>query len=242
MKTRSLTLSLALVTACAGFPSLLIAGDDSGILKVVQGGDDPNVGIKYDKNKGLFVTDISAKIIGLKMAEVEEKPLPSGIRLVAQVYDTAPAGKALASAWASEADAGIVKTGTPVKAPGGRTGTVSDVSTLTVSVNQKAEILLEVEDPEDKLVVGQFLEVTAERPAGGDVVVVPKSAVLKTSEGTFAYADNSGWKFRTAITTGAEHDGLVEVTDGLFSGDSVVAHPVMTLWMTELQLTKSGKA
>ena len=73
-------------------------------------------------------------------------------------------------------------------------------------------------------------------------MVVPKNAVLKTSEGTFAYVDNSGWKMRTPITTGAEQNGLVEITDGLLSGDAVVTNPVMTLWMTELHNVNGGDA
>lgn len=241
MKTPTLSKSL-LVAAFAVSTPLLIAGDDKGIPAVVQAGDDPNIGIKYKASHGLFVTDVSAKIIGLKMADVEEKPLAKTLKMVAQVYDNAAAGTALASAWVPAAEAEALKPETAVSAPEKRAGRVTEVSTLTAKINQKAEVLMEIADPGDVLKIGQFLEVTASLAAGGDAVVVPKSAVLKTSEGTFAYVDNSGWKARTPIKTGAEINGLVEVTDGLLSGDAVVANPVMTLWMTELQLTKSGKA
>lgn len=219
-----------------------LRGDDKGIPAVVQAGDDPNIGIKYKSNSGLFVTDISAKIIGLKMEDVQEKALSKELRLTAQVYDDAPAGKALASAWIPAAEASSIQAETAVAGPDKHSGRVTGVSMLTAAINQKAEILLELDDAEDALKIGQFLTVTATLPAAGDVVVVPKSAVLRNSEGTFAYVDNSGWKARTPIKTGAEQGGLVEVTDGLLSGDSVVTNPVMTLWMTELQMTKSGKA
>lgn len=120
---------------------------------------------------------------------------------------------------------------------------MTGVSTLTTKINQKAEVLLELDDSGDSLKIGQFLVLTAALPAGADAVVVPKNAVLKTSEGALAPTWTiSGWKMRTPITTGAEQNGLVEITDGLLSGDAVVTNPVMTLWMTELQLTKSGKA
>ena len=237
MNTPPLSKSLLLFSGLVLIASPLRAGGDKGIPDVRQSGDNPNIGIKYKSNQGLFVTDISARIIGLKMEDVEEKPLSRELRLVAQIYDTAPAGKALASAWIPAAEADSITPATAVVAPENRGGIVTEVSTLTVAINQKAEVLLELDDPGETLKVGQFLTITVTLPAGGDVVVVPKSAVLHTSEGTFAYVDNSGWKARTAIKTGAEQNGLVEITDGLLSGDAVVTNPVMTLWMTELQLT-----
>jgi hypothetical protein len=242
MTTSSLSKLLIMLAGLVHLCPAAHAGDDHGIPAVSQVGDDPNIGIKYKSNLGLFVTDISAKIIGLKMADVEEKPVPKELRLVAQIYDTSPAGKALASAWIPAAEAADIKAEAIVDGPESHGGIVKEVSTLTATINQKAEVLMELNDAGDTLKIGQFLNVTATLPAKGDVVVVPKSAVLQTSEGTFAYVDNSGWKARTAIKTGAEHEGLVEVTDGLLSGDAVVTNPVMTLWMTELQMTKSGKA
>lgn len=242
MNHSTLTKPFVLLAALMTSVGSLHAGDDKGIPAVVQGGDDPNIGIKYKSNQGLFVTDISAKIIGLNMADVEEKPVSKEIRLTAQIYDTAATGTALASAWIPAAAATGLKIDAAVTGPEKRSGRVAGVSMLTVPMNQKAEVLLEIDDPGDVLKIGQFIEFQAALPADGDSVVVPKQAVLKTSEGTFAYVDNSGWKMRTPITTGTEHDGMVVVTDGLLSGDSVVTAPVMTLWMTELQLTKSGKA
>ena len=236
------SISPVLLSGLLAVTAGLHAGDDRGIPAVVQGGDDPSIGIKYKANQGLFVTDISAKIIGLKMADVEEKPVSKELRLTAQIYDTAATGTALASAWIPAAAAESIKPDMVVSNSDKRTGRVTGVSTLTAKINQKAEVLLELDDPGDALKIGQFVELMATQPAGADAVVVPKNAVLKTSEGTFAYVDNSGWKMRTPITTGAEQNGLVEITDGLLSGDSVVTSPVMTLWMTELQLTKSGKA
>jgi len=241
MNTSTLTKSLLVTALVTGSP-LLHAGDNKGIPAVVQAGDDPNIGIKYKSNQGLFVTDISAKIIGLKMADVEEKSLSKELRLMAQIYDTAAAGTALASAWIPAAAAENILPDMVVGGPEKRSGRVTGVSTLTAKINHKAEVLLELDDPGDALKTGQFLELTTALPAGTDAVVVPTNAVLKTSEGTFAYVDNSGWKMRTPITTGTEQNGLVEITDGLLSGDAVVTNPVMTLWMTELQLTKSGKA
>jgi multidrug efflux pump subunit AcrA (membrane-fusion protein) len=45
---------------------------------------------------------------------------------------------------------------------------------------------------------------------------------------------------RTAVKTGAEADGLVEITDGLLEGDSVVTKPVESLYLVELRAVKGG--
>ena len=71
---------------------------------------------------------------------------------------------------------------------------------------------------------------------------MPKDAVINSAEGAFAYVDNGGWMTRAEVETGAEQDGMVEIVDGLYSGDVIATSPVMTLWMTELALLKSGRA
>lgn len=215
---------------------------DSGIPQVTQAGDDPDIGIKYKKDKGLFVTPISAKIIGLQMTEVLEQPFEKTVTFQAQVYDDAAKDKALASGWVPAEQAEFFKRGQTLVIAGGGSATVTEVSTFTTAANKRAEVLIEIADDADALRIGEFVTASLTVKSENDVVVVPASAVFRTSEGMFAYAENGGWKFRTPVTTGAEKDGLVEVTDGLFSGDSVVSAPVMTLWLTELQLTKSGKA
>ena len=243
MKTSRNFLGMFVSLSCLTATAVALRADSNGgIPKVIQSKDDPNVGIKYKKNQGLFVTDISARLIGLKMAEVEEKTLPRRLELTAQIYDIAPVGKALATAWLPIPQAEVLPVGTAVAVGKDGRGMVSGVSLLTAAVNQQAEVLLEVEDPDENFIAGQFVEVAAILQGSNEAVVVPKTAVLRTSEGIFAYADNDGWKVRTPIRTGAENNGYVEVTEGLLAGDSVVVHPVMTLWMTELQLTKSGKA
>ena len=47
---------------------------------------------------------------------------------------------------------------------------------------------------------------------------------------------------RAEVEVGGEEDGMVEIVDGLYAGDVIAIAPVMTLWMTELALLKSGRA
>jgi len=44
------------------------------------------------------------------------------------------------------------------------------------------------------------------------------------------------------VKLGLTDGEFTEVTDGLFAGDKVVVHPVMTLWMTELHNFNGGDA
>jgi hypothetical protein len=202
-------------------------------------GDNPNIGIKYDKSQGLYVTPFSAKFLGLKMADVEEKEISYDLTLHVQIFDVSPEEKALGSAWLPQEDAEKLAAGNPVELEHGYRGKIVSIAG---KLNQLTEAILEIEDKEATLKSGKFLTGTVEIKSDGEVVVVPKEAVVKSAEGTFAYVDNAGWTIRTEVEIGAEQNEFVEIVDGLYTGDVVVTAPVMTLWMTELQLLKSGKA
>jgi len=223
---------LSLATAVAGDDE---QGQPTGSIR----GDNPNVGIKYDKKQGLFVTPFSAKLLGFKTVDVAEKEISSNMTLQAQVFDVTPAGKVLASAWIPQEDVGKFEAGAPVEMGGGYKGKIVRVAS---KLNLQSEVLIEIDDGDNGLKVGKFLTATVVVNSDGEVVVVPKSAVVNSAEGAFAYVDNGGWTVRTEIEVGAEEGDVVEIVDGLYAGDVVVTSPVMTLWMTELQLLKSGRA
>ncbi|MCG8599915.1 MAG: hypothetical protein MI807_07235, partial [Verrucomicrobiales bacterium] len=121
-------------------------------------------------------------------------------------------------------------------------GLVGEITGVSTELNEQAEVLLSISDPKKELKSGKFVTASVALPSGGLVTVVPKEAVVHSAEGSFAYVDNGGWTVRTEVETGAEAEGMVEIIDGLYFGDRIVTKPVMALWMTELQLLKSGKA
>jgi hypothetical protein len=202
-------------------------------------GDNPNIGIKYDKKQGLFVTPFSAKLLGFKTSDVEEKVFTSKLSLQAQIFDVTPEEKAIASAWLPQEDSEKLTISAAVTLERGYKGKILRIAS---KLNGQAEVLIEIEDKGKALKSGKFLTATVEIASDGEVVVVPKSAVINSSEGAFAYVDNGGWTTRTSVEVGAEQDGQIEIIDGLYAGDIIVTSPVMTLWMTELQLLKSGRA
>ena len=58
----------------------------------------------------------------------------------------------------------------------------------------------------------------------------------------FVYTVNGDHLTRTAVKVGADSGDLVEIMDGLYSGDKVAVKPVQTLWLTELRFVKGGAA
>lgn len=201
--------------------------------------DNPDIGIKFDKKQGLYVTPFSAKLLGFVTAPVEERTITEKLTLQAQVFDTSTKGKALASAWVPEEDVSRLSDGMSVSMEGGFT---AEIASVTNKINGQGEIVLEIADKNSALATGKFLSGTVEIKSDGEVVVVPKDAVVNSAEGEFAYVDNGGWMTRAEVETGAEEGALVEIVDGLYAGDVIATSPVMTLWMTELALLKSGRA
>jgi len=45
---------------------------------------------------------------------------------------------------------------------------------------------------------------------------------------------------RTRVKTGASSEGLVEVQDGLYTGDSVAVKGAQNIWLVELSAIKGG--
>ena len=64
--------------------------------------------------------------------------------------------------------------------------------------------------------------------------------MLVAADGTYVYAVNGTHLTRTRIKTGAASEGLVEIQDGLYAGDSVVVKGVQNIWLVELSALKGG--
>jgi multidrug efflux pump subunit AcrA (membrane-fusion protein) len=87
--------------------------------------------------------------------------------------------------------------------------------------------------------VGEFVTIRLTSTAANKVAV-PKTAILDSATGTFVYVVNGEFFLRTAVKVGIASGDFIEITDGLYAGDKVVASPVDQLWLAELRLTKGG--
>jgi multidrug efflux pump subunit AcrA (membrane-fusion protein) len=217
----------------------------------------PPPGISFQAKHGLLVPPATAKFIGLEVADLDESKVAATLIFSAQVYRTAnetplasihrlAAKNAQASGFVSGGQAASLREGQPVKVTVAGadvfTGYVSSVNHALAKASGQVEVLLAIEDGQARLARGAFVSVTA--PLGGDqnVVSLPRSALLRTTEGDFVYT-RSGERFvRTPVKLGMLNPELAEVAEGLFEGDQVVVKPVMTLWLAELQSIRGGKA
>ena len=196
------------------------------------------VGITFKSGKGLRIADETKKIIGLEIVEASDQKLSAKFSITVQIYRTNDTGSE-ATGFATDSEARQLNAGQTIRLKSTDRGSIEGkiIRVVPSAESGRAEVLLEIPEPLD---IGTTLEATFTAQEAQNVTAIPRSAVLKTTEGTFAYVVNGDYFFRTAIKTGAENADFVEIKDGLYSGDQIVKQPVMTLWIAELQAIKGG--
>ncbi len=211
-------------------------------------------GTTFKEGKGLEVPTATQKKLGLEIVEVAEQKLSSSIRLQVQVYyeagekpakltkpDYAYASGQIAPEKVSELQIGqdvIFQSKTP--SPHQVQGRLLRFDPSIQSATGQVEVLFEIPDPKHLYPIGTILEAVLVIKKDKNAVAIPRSALLKTAEGTFVYVQNGKHFFRTAIKVGIEEKEFVEITDGLYAGDQVVQQAVLPLWLAELQAVKGG--
>ncbi len=198
----------------------------------------------FSPKNGLFLPEQTKRSIGLKLVEVIEQPVESIHPLTLRVYETSATG-IMASGMIGSTQADKFIAGQQVEARladnASITGTIREIRADLQPVTDSHELLVAF-PPGSKAAVGDFIPATLRRATAAGVVTIPKQALLVNSEGTFAYTVSGEQFVRTAIRTGGGNDQIIEVTDGLYSGDQVVLQPVMSLWLAELAAVKGGQS
>lgn len=215
-------------------------------------------GVTFNAKKGLFVPPDTAKFIGLKVADVEERKIAAEFQFSAQVYRAA--GEVLfASVQSTERPAtlasGDVSPADAVKLSEGQTvsvrsedagvpfpGRIVTLKRSLANTNGQVEVLLAIADAPRPLATGASLSVSVSLGGEKGVVSVPRSALFRTTEGDFIYAVSGDHFMRAPVKLGVVNSEFAEITDGLYAGDQIVVQPAMTLWMAELQSLRGGKA
>lgn len=216
-----------------------------------HGAESPS-GASFKAGKGVTVTDETRKILGVQVADVTEQKLPSQIRFNMQVFGEKHHHAVLSddhagcdihgSGFVPLDKAAALRAGQPVQI---QTSTKESLAGVVLAVERaltlgESEVIVGVTNATDKMKPGEFLSAIVTLPREESVTVIPRSALLRTSEGTFVYAVNGDAFLRTAVKVGSEANGLLEITDGLLAGDSVVTKPVETFYLIELRATKGG--
>lgn len=216
-------------------------------------GQPPENGAQFRKGEGLALTDEMKQAIGLQVAEVTDAKVAPAFTVPLQVtpksdfqrvsltQESQPTTNEI-TGWLTSDQAALIKQGMKVELRTNaavNSGIVSRVEKAAYATLGEYEVAVTTDKP---LPEGIQVIATFRAPAGDDVASIPRSALLKTAEGTFAYTVNGKFYLRTAVKVGAMNEQAVEITDGLYSGDEIVASPVMSLWMAELQVLRGGKA
>ena len=238
MKRNLLFVSSVLLAALA-FAGCQRKSDESA-----AGEESVEIGPKYSAKDGLLVPSETRLSLGLKIVEVTEQKVPATLDVQLRVYQ---AGKEsiLASATVTPEEAKALKRGQTVRARSNGvdlTGSVTSVNDQLQKATGMAEVLVEFNDTSNSPAVGAFLSASAALESAATVVAIPRAALLESSDGHSVYTVSGEHLVRAPVKVGAVSGDLVEITDGLYSGDQVVSQPVMSLWMTELAATKGGQA
>ena len=94
-----------------------------------------------------------------------------------------------------------------------------------VDVNGRAVQLRATVPNADRILrPGLFARVTLELDQRPDAVLVPEAAIVLQESGPMLYKVEEGRAVATRITTGVRRDGMVEVTQGVAAGDTVVVN------------------
>ncbi len=209
-------------------------------------------GASFKPGKGVILTEETSKILGLEVADVAEEKLPQVVRFNIQIYGEAhrfmhsdvdhTGCDVHGSGFLPPERAVLVESKQPVKL---LTAANETIDGFVVAVKKniehgETEIVVGVTGAGTRLKDGEFVTATITLARSEAVTVIPRSALLRTSEGTFVYVVNGEAYYRTAVKTGGEANDKIEIIDGLFAGDQVVTMPVETLWIIELRATKGG--
>lgn len=212
----------------------------------------PEPGASFKPEQGLLLTAETRQSLGVEVAKVSARTLHLEVKFNAQVFgeNHRPAADETHHADCTAKAAGLVAQTKGARILPGQgahvvTKTGEPFGGVILGLNQTLgfgdmEVLVGITNSGARLKPGDFLSVTIPIPLGQPVTSIPKSAVLRSAEGTFAYTLIGDAYHRTAIKTGAETGEFVEVKEGLVEGDVVVTKPVEKLWLIELRATKGG--
>lgn len=194
----------------------------------------PENGAQFKEGKGVSLTPFMMTSIGLQTAEVLEEGIAPTFSIAVQAMESGTE----ASGWLTEAQAAPIQPGMEVEL-GSAKGSVLRIEKAPYLTLGDFEVTVQTNAPVE---AGTTLTATFRLPAGDAVTAIPKSALLTTAEGTFVYTKNDAFYLRTPVVVGAASEQLIEIIDGLYTGDEIVTTPVMSLWLAELQILRGGKA
>lgn len=209
-------------------------------------------GASFKVGKGVFLTDETRTILGLETADVTEEKLPQVIQFNVQIFsethrfvnlDEYHSGCDIHGlGFLSPDKAALIQPKQPVQliTAGNEMLDGFVVAVQNTMAHGENDVIVGITTPNANLKEGEFIKAVITLPREEPVIVIPRSALLPTAQGTFVYAVNGPAYYRTAVEAGNGTDDKVEIINGLYTGDQVVTKPAETLWLIELRATKGG--
>ena len=192
----------------------------------------------YQKGKGVRFDDGTKQLFGVEVIDVTEKTFARTLTNTAHVFET--------GGGMIRATMPVAETATNMFAVGRRAQVTFADHSVTGSITgiqrslTATEAIVEFPSGTNELAIGTFVTVVIQSEPKS-VTVVPRDAVLSAADGDYVYVVNGKHLTRTKVKTGGAFDGFVEIVDGLYTGDSVAATAVNSLWFVELSALKGGK-
>ncbi len=108
-------------------------------------------------------------------------------------------------------------------------GKVSRIDALLDTSTKTERVLIDIENPENKLRAGMFASVILHSLHRDNAITVPMEAVETQGDKHFAYLNVEGTVKKIPVVLGIKQDDSVEVTDGIKMGDHVILHGLTVL-------------
>jgi membrane fusion protein (multidrug efflux system) len=100
-------------------------------------------------------------------------------------------------------------------------GTVESIDTRLDPVARSVQVRAVLSNPDGALKPGMFLTVDLQRDRG-EVLVAPEEAIVPERDEQFVFQVVDGKAVKRRVTLGRRVPGLVEITDGISSGDLLI--------------------
>ncbi len=117
------------------------------------------------------------------------------------------------------------------------TATVTQIDSMVEDTTRVIPVRSRINNPEGILKPGMFaqLEILTEQTAN-PILAIPKSAIIEANSKQLIYIQNSPTTYQAVeVTLGESFNNLVEVKQGLFSGDAVVVEGANMLYAQSLR-------
>ncbi len=164
-------------------------------------------------------------VIGLKEISVGRYVEPGDELVALERIDPLDLDFRLSERWLTKLRPGDVVAVTVDAVPGRRFEGRITALAPQVDVNGRAvQLRAAIPNSERILRPGLFARVTLELDARPEAVLVPEAAIVLQQAGAMLYRVEDGKAVATPVTTGVRRDGMVEITEGLAGGATVVVN------------------